>query len=89
MANTPSAKKAARKIERRTIVNRSRRTRLRTFVRKVEEAIASGNHEAAAAALHAAEPIIVRAAQNGIIHRNTAARKVSRLAHRVRSLAQA
>ncbi|QAY94357.1 30S ribosomal protein S20 [Methylovirgula ligni] len=89
MANTPSAKKAARKIERRTIVNRSRRTRLRTFVRKVEEAIASGNHEAAAAALQAAEPVIVRAAQNGIIHRNTAARKVSRLAHRVRSLAQA
>jgi small subunit ribosomal protein S20 len=89
MANTPSAKKAARKIERRTIVNRSRRTRLRTFVRKVEEAIASGNHEAAAAALKVAEPVIVRAAQNGIIHRNTAARKVSRLAHRVRSLAQA
>ncbi len=89
MANTPSAKKAARKIERRTIVNRSRRTRLRTFVRKVEEAIASGNHEAAAAALQAAEPVIVRAAQNGIIHRNTAARKVSRLAHRVRLLAQA
>ncbi len=89
MANTPSAKKAARKIERRTIVNRSRRTRLRTFVRKVEEAIASGNHEAAAAALQAAEPVIVRAAQNGIIHRNTAARKVSRLAHRVRSLAKA
>lgn len=89
MANTPSAKKAARKIERRTIVNRSRRTRLRTFVRKVEEAIASGDHEAAAAALKVAEPVIVRAAQNGIIHRNTAARKVSRLAHRVRSLAQA
>ncbi|MGP8231991.1 MAG: 30S ribosomal protein S20 [Methylovirgula sp.] len=89
MANTPSAKKAARKIERRTIVNRSRRSRLRTFVRKVEEAIAAGNHEAAAAALKAAEPVIVRAAQNGIIHKNTAARKVSRLTHSVRSLVQA
>jgi small subunit ribosomal protein S20 len=89
MANTPSAKKAARKIERRTIVNRSRRSRLRTFVRKVEEAIASGNHEAAAAALKAAEPVIVRAAQNGIIHKNTASRKVSRLTVRVRSLVQA
>ncbi len=87
MANTPSAKKAARKIARRTEVNRSRRSRMRTFVRKVEEAIASGNHQAAAAALSEAEPIIVRAAQNGIIHKNTAARKVSRLSHRVRTLA--
>ena len=89
MANTPSAKKAARKIERRAAVNRSRRTRMRTFVRKVEEAIASGNHEAAAAALQAAEPVIVRAAQHGIIHKNTASRKVSRLSHRIRILAQA
>ena len=89
MANTPSAKKAARQIERRTIINRSRRSRMRTFVRKVEEAIAAGNHEAATAALKAAEPVIVRAAQHGIIHKNTAARKVSRLTHRVRTLAQA
>lgn len=89
MANTPSAKKAARKIERRAAVNRSRRTRMRTFVRKVEEAIAAGKHDEAAAALKAAEPVIVRAAQHGIIHRNTAARKVSRLNHRVRALAQA
>ncbi len=89
MANTPSAKKAARKIERRAVVNRSRRSRLRTFVRKVEEAIVAGNHEAATAALKAAEPVIVRAAQFGIIHKNTAARKVSRLSHRVRALAQA
>jgi small subunit ribosomal protein S20 len=89
MANTPSAKKAARKIERRAAVNRSRRTRMRTFVRKVEEAIASGNQEAAAAALKAAEPVIVRAAQYGIIHKNTASRKVSRLSHRIRALAQA
>ncbi len=89
MANTSSAKKAARKIERRTTVNRSRRSRMRTFVRKVEEAIAAGNHEAAAEALKAAEPVIVRAAQNGIIHKNTASRKVSRLTHSVRTLAKA
>jgi small subunit ribosomal protein S20 len=87
MANTSSAKKAARKIERRTTVNRSRRSRMRTFVRKVEEAIAAGNH--AAEALKAAEPVIVRAAQNGIIHKNTASRKVSRLTHSVRALAKA
>ncbi len=89
MANTSSAKKAARKIERRTTVNRSRRSRMRTFVRKVEEAIAAGNHEAAAEALKAAEPVIVRAAQNGIIHKNTASRKVSRLTHSIRTLAKA
>ncbi len=88
MANTPSAKKATRKIVRRSEVNRSRRSRMRTFVRKVEEAIASGNAQAAAAALSEAEPLIVRAAQKGIIHRNTAARKVSRLSHRVRALAK-
>lgn len=89
MANTPSAKKAARKIEHRTVVNRSRRSRMRTFVRKVEEAIAAGDHAAATEALKAAEPVIVRAAQNGIIHKNTASRKVSRLTHSVRALAQA
>ncbi len=83
MANTPSAKKATRKIARQTAVNRSRRSRMRTSVRKVEEAIAAGNAKAAAAALSEAEPLIVRAAQKGIIHRNTAARKVSRLSHRV------
>jgi small subunit ribosomal protein S20 len=88
MANTPSAKKATRKIARRSEVNRSRRSRMRTFVRRVEEAIASGNAQAAAAALSEAEPLIVRAAQKGIIHRNTATRKVSRLSHRVRALAK-
>lgn len=88
MANTSSAKKATRKIARRSEINRSRRSRMRTFVRKVEEAIASGNAQAAAAALSEAEPLIVRAAQKGIIHRNTAARKVSRLSHRVRALAK-
>lgn len=86
MANTSSAKKATRKIARRTEINRSRRSRMRTFVRKVEEAIAAGNAQAAAAALSEAEPLIVRAAQHGILHKNTAARKVSRLSHRVRAL---
>lgn len=83
MANTSSAKKAARVIARRTAVNQARRSRMRTFLRKVEEAIASGDKTAAAAALKAAEPEIMRAAQKGVLHRNTASRKVSRLAHRV------
>jgi small subunit ribosomal protein S20 len=86
MANTPSAKKAIRKIERRTKVNRSRRSQMRTFIRKVEEAIASGDRTAADAALRAAEPLVMRAAQKGIVHKNTAARKVSRLTHRVNAL---
>lgn len=86
MANTPSAKKAIRKIERRTKVNRSRRSQMRTFVRKVEEAIASGDRAAADAALRAAEPLVMRAAQKGIVHKNTAARKVSRLTRRVNAL---
>ncbi|WP_439572835.1 30S ribosomal protein S20 [Phreatobacter sp.] len=83
MANTSSAKKAARVIARRTAVNQARRSRMRTYLRKVEEAIASGDKSAAADALKAAEPEIMRAAQKGILHRNTASRKVSRLAHRV------
>jgi small subunit ribosomal protein S20 len=83
MANTKSAKKAARQTVRRTEANKTRRTRLRSSVRKVEEAIASGDKEAAAAALKAAEPIIARTAQKGIVHRKTASRKVSRLSKRV------
>jgi small subunit ribosomal protein S20 len=86
MANTPSAKKAARKIARRTAVNKSRRSRVRTFLRKVEEAIASGDQAAAAEALKAAQPELQRAASKGVVHRNTASRKISRLAHRVKSL---
>ncbi len=89
MANTSSAKKMARKIEKRTEVNRARRSRMRTFLRKVEEAIAGGNRTAAADALRVAEPEIMRAAQNGIVHKNTASRKVSRLASRVSALAAA
>ena len=83
MANTASAKKAARKIARRTEVNKARRSRMRTFLRKVEEAIATGDRSAAAEALRAAEPILMRAAQAGVVHKNTASRKVSRLAHRI------
>ncbi|KQU54931.1 30S ribosomal protein S20 [Bosea sp. Leaf344] len=86
MANTTSAKKATRKIERRTEVNKARRSRMRTFLRKVEEAIASGDQAAAAAALKAAQPEIMRAAQKGVVHKNTASRKVSRLAARVGTL---
>ncbi|HUI21570.1 MAG TPA: 30S ribosomal protein S20 [Methylocella sp.] len=88
MANTPSAKKAVRKIERRAAVNRSRRSQMRTYVRKVEEAISAGDHNAAAAALRAAEPLVMRAAQKGIVHPNTAARKVSRLSRRVNALSK-
>lgn len=86
MANTPSAKKAVRKIDRRTAVNKSRRSRVRGFVRKVEEAIASGDKSAAEAALKAAQPELMRGATKGVLHRNTASRKVSRLAKRVKAL---
>jgi len=86
MANTASAKKAVRKIARRSAVNRSRRSQMRTYIRKIEEAIAAGDQALAAAALHAAQPIIMRAAQKGIVHANTASRKVSRLTRRVDKL---
>lgn len=87
MANTPSAKKAIRKIAARTAVNKDRRSRMRTFVRGVEEALAKGDKAAAATALKAAEPEIMRASQKGVVHKNTASRKVSRLAQRVKALA--
>jgi len=86
MANTKSAKKAARQIARRTVVNKSRRSRVRSAMRKVEEAIAAGDQSQALAAMAAAEPAIIRAAQKGIVHRNAARRKVSRLAHRIAKL---
>jgi small subunit ribosomal protein S20 len=86
MANTSSAKKATRQIARRTEVNKSRRSRMRTYLRKVEEALTAGDKTAAAAALQAAEPEIMKAAQNGIVHKNTASRKVSRLSARVKAL---
>jgi small subunit ribosomal protein S20 len=86
MANTKSAKKMVRKIARRTEVNKSRRSRVRTFIRKVEEAVASGDKTAAITALKAAEPEIMRSVQKGVLHKNTASRKVSRLAARVKSV---
>lgn len=86
MANTPSAKKATRKIERRTEVNKNRRSRVRTFLRKVEEAIAAGDKDAATAAFKAAEPELMRAVSRGVWHKNTASRKVSRLAGRVKAI---
>jgi small subunit ribosomal protein S20 len=86
MANTVSAKKATRKIARRTAINKARRSRIRNFVRKVEEAIASGDKTAAEAALRAAQPELQRGATKGVLHRNTASRKVSRLAQRVKAL---
>ncbi len=86
MANTKSAKKAVRKISRRTDVNRARRSRMRTFVRNVESAIEGGDESAAREALKAAQPEIARAAQKGVIHRNMAARKVARLSARIRAM---
>lgn len=86
MANTTSAKKAARKIVRRTAVNKNRRSRMRNFVRKVEEAISSGDQALALAAFRQAEPELMRAAQNGIVHRNNASRKVSRLSQQIAKL---
>lgn len=86
MANTPSAKKMTRKIARRTAINRMRRSRMRTFIRKVEDALRAGDAASARSALAAAEPIIMRSAQKGITHKNTAARKVSRLTKRVKAL---
>ncbi len=87
MANTKSAAKATRQMKRRTAVNKARSSRLKAFVRKVEEAIASGDKSAASTALKAAEPILMRTAQKGVIHKATASRKVSRLSARVRSMA--
>jgi small subunit ribosomal protein S20 len=85
MANTASAKKAARKIARRTAINKARRSRVRTFVRKVEEALAAGDKSAAVEAFRIVEPELMRAASKGVLHRNTASRKVSRLAQRIRA----
>ena len=86
MANTSSAKKATRKIARRAAINKNRRSRMRNFVRKVEEAIGTGDKQNAAMALKQAEPEIMRAAGKGVIHKNTASRKVSRLSKQVAKL---
>ncbi len=86
MANTKSARKATRTIAKRTKINQARRSRVRTSLRTLEDAIASGDKKAAAEALRKAEPELMRAAQKGVVHRKTASRKVSRLAHRIAKL---
>jgi len=86
MANSPQAKKRMRQIERRTAVNKNRRTRIRTFVRKVEEAITGGDQTIAAAALKAAQPEMMRGVSKGISHKNTVSRKISRLSARVKAM---
>jgi small subunit ribosomal protein S20 len=86
MANIKSAKKRARQAVKRTETNRSRTSRIRTYVKKVETAIASGDQTAAQAALKDAEPEVARGVTKGVLHRNTAARKISRLTHRVRAM---
>lgn len=86
MANTSSARKAARVIAKRTEINKSRRSRLRSTLGKVEEAFAAGDRNQALAALTAAEPVIMRAAQKGVLHPNAASRKVSRLTKRLAKL---
>ncbi|EPX82598.1 30S ribosomal protein S20 [Salipiger mucosus] len=86
MANTPQSKKRARQNTKRFDVNRARRSRIRTFLRKVEEAIASGDKAAAQAALRAAQPELMRGVTKGVFHKNTAARKMSRLSSRVKAL---
>ncbi|MEM7775711.1 MAG: 30S ribosomal protein S20 [Pseudomonadota bacterium] len=88
MANTTSAKKAVRQIARRTEVNKSRRSEIRSEIRRVEAAIAAGDREAAVAAFRTAEPLIVRGGQKGIVHARAASRKVSRLAQRIKGMEQ-
>ncbi|RJE83424.1 30S ribosomal protein S20 [Paracoccus onubensis] len=89
MANTPQSKKRARQTLRKTEVNKARRSRIRTYLRKVEEAIASGNAETARETLKAAQPELMRGVTKGIVHKNTAARKMSRLSSRVKALSAA
>lgn len=86
MANTKSAKKAVRKIARRTAVNKSRRSRVRTYVRQVEEAITAGDQKAAREAFKQAEPAVMQAAQREILHKNTASRRISRLCARINAM---
>ena len=86
MANTPQSKKRARQTVRRTLVNRGRRSRIRSYVRKVEEAISTGNSEAAREALNQVQPELDRGVTKGILHANTASRKLSRLSARVKSM---
>lgn len=86
MANSPASKKRARQIERRTLVNKARKTRIRTHLRKVEEAIAGGDQAVAQDALKTAQPELMRGVTKGLIHKNTAARKMSRLSNRIKTM---
>ena len=86
MANTASARKRIRQTERRTLRNHARLSRMRTFVKKVEAAIAGGDKEAAAAAFKAAQPELQRAAGKGVVHSNTVSRKISRLSKRIKQI---
>ena len=86
MANSPQAKKRARQNAARFQVNKARRSRIRTYLRRVEEAIASGDKSAAADALKAAQPELMRGVTKGVFHKNTAARKMSRLSSRIKAL---
>ncbi len=86
MANLSSSKKATRQIERRTAVNKNRRSRMRTFVKRVETAIEGGDKEAAVVALREAQPQLMKNAQKGLLHKKTASRRISRLAARVKAL---
>jgi small subunit ribosomal protein S20 len=86
MANTASARKRIRQIERRTERNRARKSRVRTFIRDVEGAIASANKDEAVAALRRAQPELQRAAGKGVVPKNTVARKISRLSKRIKAL---
>jgi small subunit ribosomal protein S20 len=86
MANSPGSKKRARQTERRTAVNKARKTRIRTYLRKVEEAIAGGDQAVASDALKAAQPELMRGVTKGLYHKNTAARKMSRLSGRVKAM---
>jgi small subunit ribosomal protein S20 len=86
MANTPQSEKRARQNERRYAINKVRRSRIRTFLRKVEEALSSGNQDAAKAALREAQPELARGVTKGVLHKNTVARKMSRLSARVKAL---
>ncbi|WP_133364670.1 30S ribosomal protein S20 [Qipengyuania sediminis] len=86
MANTPQAKKRIRRNQTRAAINGARISRIRTFLKKVESAIASGNADEAKAALGAAQPELARGVARGVLHRNTASRKMSRLSKRVAAL---
>jgi small subunit ribosomal protein S20 len=87
MANTPQSAKRARQSEKRFAINKARRSRIRTFIRKVEEAIASGDKAAATAAFQLAQPEMMRGVTKGVLHKNTVARKLSRLSARIKTLA--